>query len=143
MTHPLQEAFVASRYRVCLDGVWLETRIGQCSPPIAAWLGARGQPCASLVSARNPEGQALDEQANAVREARLRQRLLAEGLVLMEAEGLAAEEGGWREPGLWAAGLGGGRCRVLMRDFDQLAWVEYDADGLAQLRWTAEPIPGE
>ena len=137
MNHPLQPAFLATRYRICLDGAWTDTRIGERSVAMATWLAARGHAAASLVSARNPHGRALGEADNLARDARLREQLQGLGLSGLPAEGVA-DDARWREPSLWVPGLHGADCRALMRCFDQLAWVEYDADGVARLCWTAD-----
>lgn len=142
MTHPLQQAFLASRYRICLDGAWVDTRIGTQTPALAAWLATHGHAAASLISARNPDGRALDAAQNLAREARLREQLAGCGLSGLPAEG-AADDGSWCEPSLWVPGLHGAQCRAVMQCFDQLAWVEYDAAGWARLRWTRESLSEE
>lgn len=138
MSHPLAAAFLATHYRVWVDEAWLQTRVGERAPLLAAWLLRHGCSAASLVSARDPGGRALPETENQQREARLRMRLGELGLAALPAEGVA-DDGGWREPSLWVPGLHGAACRQLMQQFAQLAWVEYDASGLAQLRWTRDP----
>ncbi|MCK7595523.1 DUF3293 domain-containing protein [Pseudomarimonas salicorniae] len=136
MSHPLEAAFRATCYRILLDDDWIETRIDRPSPRLARWLAEHACPIASLVSARNPQGRALDDVGNRERERTLRAELAGRGLIGLPAEGTA---GDWREPSLFVPGLGGEACRALMQAFDQLAWVEYDAAGLARLRWTRDP----
>jgi hypothetical protein len=138
VSHPLAAAFLATRYRVQLDGAWLETRVGARAPALAAWLARHGADAASLVSARQPGGRLLPEAQNQRRERQLRRCIAALDLATWPAEGVA-DDGGWREPSLWVPGLQGAACRRLMQQFAQLAWVEYDASGLAQLRWTRDP----
>ena len=140
MSDPLHEAFLATRYRVQLEGRWIDTRIGQPSPQLATWLAAQACAAASLISARNPQGRALEEAANLVREAQLLAQLADSGLQPLPAEGVA-DDGRWHEPSFWVPGLHGAQCRAVMQCFDQLAWVEYDAAGRARLRWTRDPIP--
>ncbi|GIX36038.1 MAG: hypothetical protein KatS3mg126_1817 [Lysobacteraceae bacterium] len=133
----LEALFRSACYRIRLDEDWHETFVGQRSSPVAAWLARHGFDRASLISARNPQGRPLGEEDNRRRERALRQRLEALGLQTLAAEG-AAPDRRFVEPSLWVPGLGGEACRLLMRDFDQLAWVEYDALGLARLCWTHE-----
>jgi hypothetical protein len=138
MTHPLLEAFLATRYRICLDDIWIETRVGDVHPVVADWLRRNAAKRASLVSACNPEGVRSEPYINEVRDDELRLELAESGYRLYLAEGVAAD-GSWQEPALFVPNLAGKACRYVMECYDQLAWVEYDATGLARLRWTRDP----
>lgn len=138
MSHPLREAFLATAYRICLDDLWIETRIGTPNAELAAWMRRRRCARASLVSACNPLGTPHEPWLNQVRDDELRLELADKGWRLWLAEGVSAD-GGWREPSLFVPGFHGAECRDVMQAFDQLAWVEYDAAGLGQLCWTDEP----
>lgn len=141
MSHPLQEVFLATTYRVCLDGQWTATRIGVPSEALADWLRGQDHARASLLSACNPRGALQPAEINAARDEALRRQLAGKGWSFSPAEGVSAD-GRWRESSLFVPGLHGPECRSLMQAFDQLAWVEYDAAGQAQLRWTRDLDPG-
>lgn len=142
MNHPLRDAFLSTTYRVCLEGKWIATRIGTPSRALADWLRGRGCTRASLISACNPRGAQQSPLANAARAAALRLELAEKGWSVCLAEGVSADRR-WREPSLLVPGLYGSRCRDIMQGFDQLAWVEYDAAGLARLCWACNFVPGD
>ncbi len=138
MSHPLLEAFLATTYRIHLDDRWVDTRIGTASAELALWMKRRRCARASLVSACNPLGELLAPLLNEVRDEELRIELADKGFRMWLAEGVSAD-GSWHEPSLFVPRLHGAECRDIMQGFDQLAWVEYDAAGLARLCWSDDP----
>jgi hypothetical protein len=125
-------AWRAALYRVHDGAGWIASRVGQPCPALATLLDAAGATRASLVTACNPRGRRLDDAANQARLAALHAALAAAGYGCRVAEG-AADDRSWVEPSLWVPGLHGAECAALMRAHDQLAWLEYDAEGTATL----------
>ena len=125
-------AWMAAHYRVHDGAAWIDTRIGVAQPAIAALLARHGASVGALVTGCNPRGQLLDDTANRRRLDTLSGELAAAGYRCFAAEG-AAPDRSWVEPSLFVPGLGGEACASVMRAHDQLAWLEYDAQGRAQL----------
>jgi len=125
-------AWLAAHYRVRDGADWIDTRIGAANPAIADLLARHGAGVAALVTGCNPRGQRLDEAANRQRLDALAAQLAAAGYRCLAAEG-ASPDRDWVEPSLFVPGLGGPACASVMRAHDQLAWLEYDSQGRAQL----------
>ena len=125
-------AWLAAHYRVHDGADWIDTRIDAANPAIAALLARRGASVGALVTGCNPRGQRLDEAANRQRLDALAGQLAAAGYRCLAAEGASAGRD-WVEPSLFVPGLAGVACASVMRAHDQLAWLEYDAQGRAQL----------
>jgi hypothetical protein len=128
----LQAAFAAADYRILAGGGAILTRLQCPSPALAQLQRDHGVQTSSLLSARNPRGRALDAERNRARDLALATWLHAAGWRWLPAEG-AAPDRHWVEPGFWVPGLAGEPCRDVMRAYEQLAWVEYDATGVGTL----------
>jgi len=134
----LDAAYRSTVYRIRVGERELDTRIGDAHPTVARLLAEAGQPAASLLTACNPRSLPLTADANALRQAALHGRLRAGNWNFLPAEGCSVD-GLWREAGYLVIGLHGEPARRLALDFDQIAWVEYDAGGLATLRYSGCP----
>ena len=116
---------------------WLLTRIEQPCAALAKRLAELGCSSAQLLTPCNPRGLAAGAAGNQQAMQRLAERLRAAQARWLPS--LAMDrDGGWREPGvlLLAEPVQAGRWA---EEFEQAAWVEYDAAGCGQLRWTQSP----
>jgi hypothetical protein len=121
-----------AHYRVHDGAAWIDTRIGVAHPAIAALLARHDAGIGALVTGCNPRGRQLDDAANRRRLDALATQLAAAGYRCFAAEG-ASPTRDWVEPSLFVPGLGGATCASVMHAHDQLAWLEYDAQGHARL----------
>lgn len=121
---------------------WIRTRLGQASPALAARLQAYGVQRAQLLTACNPQGRPADPASNQ-RAMRRLESVLNQGQQAWLAGLAMAESGGWREPGCLLLGADALQAAHWAQEFDQAAWVEYDADGQGRLHWTADSATGE
>lgn len=135
----LEAVFGSAIYRVLEPGQpIIETRIDQSSTALAHCLQRHGAQRAVLISARNPQARELPEADNLRLDAELQALLDERGWRGLPAEGAAADRS-WVEPCTLILGLAPEPARQLGQRFDQAAWVEYDAQGLARLVWRDSP----
>ena len=114
---------------------WLLTRIDQPCAALSRRLAELGCSSAQLLTACNPRGLAASAADN--RRAIQRLALCLRAAQAQWLPSLAMDRaGGWREPGVLLLGEPE-RVRRWAEQFEQAAWVEYDAAGCGRLRWTA------
>ena len=115
---------------------WIDTRLGRASPELAAVLRQQGVTHAQLLTPCNPRGRRIADKDNDQALLTMRQMLAQNAQPWLAALSMDGA-GGWREPGFLLLGASLERGRQWAQQFDQAAWVEYDAQGQARLRWTA------
>lgn len=134
MDEPLLAAYRATDYRVRLSrGGTASIRIGQPLPiALQAWVGERPW---GFITAWNPGSRLQPRASN-----RSAQRALLQCLRSLARGGIAAGIGvganGWREPSLFAVGLGAASLDAIAHRFGQLGYVHGQGSGVAQLRLT-------
>lgn len=133
----LRVAYREAEYLVFDAGQPILTRIGEASPALARLLDREGARQAALLTACNPLSQPLSDRENARRMAALRSGLDAAGRRWLEAEGRAAD-GRWAEPGVLLLDPAAGEALALCQQWQQHAWVAFDAQGRGALQFTAE-----
>lgn len=134
---PLTQAFEQTDYRILADGQWHTVTIGSMCPPILqAWLKTHGKTrCAWIITAHNPQAEAMDAQANANRDAALKTWLDADNHAYVATDS-SAQTGDWPcEPGVCVLDMDEGLARALALRFDQAAMVALPIDQPVQLVW--------
>ncbi|MBS1143481.1 MAG: hypothetical protein H6R14_887 [Proteobacteria bacterium] len=134
-TSELEVAYMATTYRVFLPSGVCELRLGQASDTLRCWLETAGENTFALISAQNPDGQQLDESANAERQSQLECDLL-EGNYEPYAAQHEADDGQWpMEESCFVPGISCEDACALAADFGQNAVVYGGADAVPQLVW--------
>ena len=118
----LLRAFLETRYEVILPGNSITARIGHRSPDIVRLLGALGVNHAAILTAANPFSKSLSDELNAERNMSLAAKALELRSVVIPAIG-SAEDGSWKEPSLFLAGLSQEQACNLSDHFEQNALV--------------------
>ena len=108
-------------------------RIDQTSLELARWHARHGVDCSAFVTACNPRGQVLDEQANSRLTSQLAEVLAESGRVFVA--GIGTDPGGdWPgEASFLVAGLALAGTRELGRRFNQNAVVWSGEDAVPRL----------
>lgn len=118
---------------------WIDTRLGQSSPALAAALLQHGVTQAQLLTPCNPGGRRIADDANDRALQAMRAMLTQSAQPWLHS--LSMDDAGrWREPGFLLLGASPEQALHWAQAFDQAAWVEYDAKGQGELRWTANGI---
>lgn len=132
MDEALLDAYRATRYLVCLDGVeWAELRIG-CGLPRALQIVV-GERCWGFITAWNPRSLLREESLNLGAQRSLSVALMA----LPDAQllpGIGIGEDGWSEPSLFVTGPSTVALDALANAHQQNAYVHGRGDSPAQLR---------
>lgn len=134
----LTVAYREADYVVYDEHSSIVTRIDRPSPPLANLLAARGAAGAALLTACNPRSQELAMVDNVARQQQLCGELRRLQLNWLSAVGRSAD-GQWQEASLLALDLPSDQAMALCRQFEQHAWVRYDAEGRGQLVVTDLP----
>lgn len=133
----LRLAYGAAEYLVFDAGRPIVTRIGEPNVALARLLDRQGAGRAALLTACNPLSEKLSDAENGRRMRALCGGLDAAGRRWLEAEGRAAD-GRWAEPGVLLLDPAAGEALALCQQWQQHAWVAYDAQGRGALQFTAE-----
>lgn len=131
----LASTYERTHYRVRLAcGGHATIRIGASLPPALAMMLPTADAPWAFVTAWNPRSQRLERAENRRRERRLVAQLRAAGRAIHAGLGVA-EDGAWREPGVFVAGLPFDHLDALMAPFDQHAIVRGRGMQGAELHW--------
>ena len=134
----LQAAYRATTYRVFLPGGALDLRIGEANAGLIAWLADAGESVWTVLTACNPASQALPENENRERQARLEVKLLERGFEPYAGENVADDAAWPVEETCFVAGISVKDCTELARQFGQNASVCGREDGVPHLIWVEE-----
>ena len=128
----LIRAYRATNYMVCAEPSF-ELRIGEHSAPLASLFDEREVSCAAYITAWNPEGIAVAQEANEAAQRRLRAEAVELGFECIEGEG-RGEIGDWPpEESLLILGCNRSRAKKLGHQFKQNAVVWVGADAVPEL----------
>lgn len=128
----LIQAYLETEYRVFGDRP-LTLRAGEHCPALASLHARYGVRCSAFLTACNPYSVALDDAANAARQAELAHELVQHGLAYVDGIGLHSS-GQWPgEASYLALGLRLDEARLLGARLEQNAIVWSDADAVPQL----------
>nr|WP_225444510.1 DUF3293 domain-containing protein [Pseudomarimonas arenosa] len=90
-----------------------------------------------MITACNPQGRPASPTFNRQVMPRLLAALAERDQAWMPAVAMA-DDGSWCEPGCLLLGTSLALARQWAAEFDQAAWVEYDALGHAHLHWASD-----
>lgn len=136
MDDALLAAYRATDYRVRLSrGGWCAVRIDQCLPlELQALAGTLPW---GFITAWNPRSRIVPRLQNRAAQRTLHATLLAWPATLLIRPGAGVSEDGlWREPGFWVAGLDVSALDALAARFGQFGYVHGKGALPAQLRLT-------
>jgi len=126
------QAYLETEYRVAEDPPFA-LRVGLVTPELAALHKARGVDCSAFLTACNPFGAVLTDEANAARQAELHHELATRSLSFIAGVGQHPSNGWPGESSFLVLGLTLEAAKALGRRMEQNAVVWSGADAMPQL----------
>jgi hypothetical protein len=137
----LLQSYLRAVYRVETVPAAIFLTIGETAPELDRWLAAVGQNGFAFLSAANPGSQALTEDENRRRHARLVASVAASGRPALAGESYDGSSGGWREASLLVAGIDRSSAIALAREFGQVALLYGATGGAVELVVAGAAVP--
>lgn len=134
-TKALEDAYLATTYRVFLPGGYADLRIGQVSETLLDWLETAGCSQFAIITAYNPGSQLRATTINAERQSQLECDLLEGNYEPFAGENVPDVADAPTEESCFIPDISMDDACALAEDYGQLAIVCGAADGIAQLVW--------
>lgn len=133
LSSELLAAYRATKFCARVGGDEIVLLIGQKNPELEKLMLFHGVEAGCFVTAWNPNGQALDDEANSEANERLRKELDECGWTYFEGEGRGSDSAWPAEASFLVLGPSFYEAAALCLGFDQIAVVDFDSKAVPHL----------